>query len=52
MSSSFEAIYEKGVLKPLEAVDFKDGEKVRVSVEAIPKAKFEESGMTDNELKW
>ena len=33
MAKVIEAVYEDGVLKPLEKVDLKDGEKVRIRVE-------------------
>ncbi len=32
MSKVIEAIYENGVFKPLEKVDLKDGEKVRITI--------------------
>jgi len=33
MGKAIEAIYEKGVFKPLEKVDLKEGEKVRIRIE-------------------
>jgi len=33
MGKVIEAIYEKGVFKPLEKVDLKEGEKVRIRIE-------------------
>jgi len=33
MAKVIEAIYEKGVFKPLEKVDLKDGERVRIRIE-------------------
>ncbi len=32
MAKVIEAIYEKGVFKPLERVDLKDGERVKVEI--------------------
>ncbi len=32
MGKAIEAIYEKGVFKPLEKVDLKDGERVRITI--------------------
>ncbi len=32
MAKIIEAIYEKGVFKPLQKVDLKDGEKVRIEI--------------------
>ena len=33
MTKVIEAIYEKGVFKPLEKVDLKEGERVKIKVE-------------------
>jgi predicted DNA-binding antitoxin AbrB/MazE fold protein len=33
MAKVIEAIYEKGVFKPLEKVDLKEGERVKIKVE-------------------
>ncbi len=33
MGKVIEAIYEKGVFKPLEKVDLKEGERVRIRIE-------------------
>ena len=33
MTKVIEAIYEKGVFKPLEKVDLKEGEKVKIRIE-------------------
>ncbi len=33
MAKVIEAIYENGVFKPLEKVDLKEGEKVRIRIE-------------------
>jgi len=33
MAKIIEAVYENGVLKPLEKVDLKDGERVRIRIE-------------------
>ena len=35
MAKIIEAIYENGVFKPLEKVDLKEGERVRLKVEEI-----------------
>ena len=35
MGKVIEAIYEKGVFKPLEKVDLKEGEKVRIEKRGI-----------------
>ncbi len=35
MPKVIEAIYENGVLKPLEEVELKDGEKVRIRIESL-----------------
>jgi len=32
MGKVIEAIYEKGIFKPLEKVDLKDGEKVKIEI--------------------
>jgi len=32
MAKVIEAVYEKGVFKPLEKVDLKDGERVRITI--------------------
>jgi len=32
MTKVIEAVYEKGVFKPLEKVDLKEGEKVRIEI--------------------
>ena len=37
MEKVIEAIYEKGVFKPLEKVDLKDGEKVKITISSIRK---------------
>ena len=39
-SKSIECVYEGGVLKPLEKVDFKEGEWLRLKVERFDIAKF------------
>ena len=39
-SKSIECVYEGGVLKPLEKVDFKEGERLRLKVERFDIAKF------------
>jgi len=36
MTKVIEAIYEKGVFKPLQKVDLKEGEKVRLRIEKEP----------------
>ncbi len=33
MSRVIEAVYEKGVFKPLQKVDLKDGERVKIKIE-------------------
>ena len=33
MSKTIEVVYEKGVIKPLELVELKEGEKVNISIE-------------------
>ncbi len=35
MDKVIEAIYENGVFKPLEKVDLKDGEKVKITISSI-----------------
>ncbi len=35
MPKVIEAIYENGVLKPLEEVELKDGERVRIRIESL-----------------
>ncbi len=37
MSKIIEAVYENGVFKPLEKVDLKEGEKVRIKISGIVK---------------
>ncbi|VVB64003.1 Putative antitoxin VapB21 [uncultured archaeon] len=39
-SKTIECVYEGGVLKPLEKVDFKEGERLRLKVERFDIAKF------------
>jgi predicted DNA-binding antitoxin AbrB/MazE fold protein len=39
-SKTIECVYEDGVLKPLEKVDFKEGEKLRLKVERFDISKF------------
>lgn len=39
-SKTIECIYEGGVLKPLERVDFKEGERLRLKVEKFDITKF------------
>jgi predicted DNA-binding antitoxin AbrB/MazE fold protein len=39
-SKTIECVYEGGVLKPLEEVDFKEGEKLRLKVERFDISKF------------
>jgi len=38
MKETFEAIYEKGVLRPLRKLTAREGQRVRVSIEAEPDA--------------
>ncbi|MDI9645431.1 MAG: antitoxin family protein [Archaeoglobales archaeon] len=40
MSKIIEAIYENGVFKPLEKVDLKDGEKVKIILGSIVERTF------------
>ena len=35
MPKIIEAVYEKGVFKPLQKVDLKEGEKVKISVSSV-----------------
>lgn len=39
-SKTIECVYEGGVLKPLEKVDFKEGERLRLKVERFDISKF------------
>ena len=41
MTKVIEAIYEKGVFKPLQKVDLKEGEKVRLRIEKEPNGLIE-----------
>ena len=41
MPKVIEAIYEKGVFKPLQKVDLKEGEKVRLRIEKEPNGLIE-----------
>ena len=39
-SKTIECVYEGGVLKPLHEVDFKEGERVRITVKKFDISKF------------
>ncbi len=61
MGKSIEAVYERGVFKPLDPVELKDGQRVSLSVEPLALAPDEAgaqlskwaevyAGLTDNEI--
>ena len=39
-SKTIECVYERGVLKPLHEVDFKEGERVKLTVKKFDISKF------------
>ncbi len=45
MAKSFEAIFKKGVLKPLTVIDLKENEKVKIVIETIENVARDTSGM-------
>jgi len=50
MPKIIEAVYEDGVFKPLEKVDLKEGEKVRLRVEDIDEILEEFCGLLESKI--
>jgi len=40
MQKTIEVVYEKGMLKPLEPVELKEGEKIKVDIKKLPEKLF------------
>ena len=40
MQKTIEVVYEKGVFKPLEPVELKEGEKIKVDIKKLPEKLF------------
>ena len=40
MQKTIEVVYENGVLKPLEPVELKEGEKIKVDIKKLPEKLF------------
>jgi predicted DNA-binding antitoxin AbrB/MazE fold protein len=40
MQRTIEVVYENGVLKPLEPVELKEGEKIKVDIKKLPEKLF------------
>jgi len=45
MPKIIEAVFENGVIKPLEAVEFKEHQRLRVAITPLPGAVAETQGM-------